>query len=196
MPKLSDTRLVILSAAARRKDGAILQLPRSLKIKGGTVTKTLENLRKKGLLEEKPTSREAAAWREREDGRRMMLILTEAGLQAIGGEPAGESIEQPTPRKARAKKPRRRAVLKTAASQPKGEKSQTAVRKGTKQALLIDLLKRKKGATIEEIVEAIGWQAHSVRGAISGALKKKLGLAVTSEKVQARGRVYRIAGTR
>ncbi len=48
------------------------------------------------------------------------------------------------------------------------------------------------GATIEEIVEATGWQAHSVRGAISGALKKKLGLAVTSEKVQARGRVYRI----
>ncbi len=196
MPKLTDTQLVVLSAAARRKDGAVLPLPKSLKIKGGTVTKTLENLRKKGLLEEKPASREAAAWREREDGRRMMLILTEAGLQAIGGEPAGESIEQPTPRKARAKKPRRRAVLKTAASQPKGEKSQTADRKGTKQALLIDLLKRKKGATIEEIVEAIGWQAHSVRGAISGALKKKLGLAVTSEKVQARGRVYRIAGTR
>ncbi len=196
MPKLTDTQLVVLSAAARRKDGAVLPLPKSLKIKGGTVTKTLENLRKKGLLEEKPASREAAAWREREDGRRMMLILTEAGLQAIGGEPAGESIEQPTPRKARAKKPRRRAVLKTAASQPKGEKTQTAVRKGTKQALLIDLLRRRKGATIEEIVEATGWQPHSVRGAISGALKKKLGLAVTSERVGDRGRVYRIVGTR
>ncbi len=70
------------------------------------------------------------------------------------------------------------------------------LRPGTKQALLIDLLKRKKGATMEEIVEAIGWQAHSVRGAISGALKKRLGLAVTSEKVQARGRVYRIVGSR
>ncbi len=61
-----------------------------------------------------------------------------------------------------------------------------------KQALLIDLLKRKKGATIEEIVEATGWQAHSVRGAISGALKKKLGLMVTSDPVEKRGRVYRI----
>ncbi len=71
-----------------------------------------------------------------------------------------------------------------------------AVRPGTKQALLIDLLTRKKGATIEEIVEATGWQPHSVRGAISGALKKKLGLAVTSEKVGGRGRVYRIAGSR
>ncbi len=61
---------------------------------------------------------------------------------------------------------------------------------------MIDLLKRKKGATIEEIAEATGWQAHSVRGAISGALKNKLGLAVTSERVEDRGRVYRIAGTR
>ncbi len=57
---------------------------------------------------------------------------------------------------------------------------------------MIDLLKRKKGATIEEIVEATGWQAHSVRGAISGTLKKKLGLAVTSERVDGRGRTYRI----
>ncbi len=85
-----------------------------------------------------------------------------------------------------------RAEPKPSGSKPKGRTSPPAVRPGTKQALLIDLLKRKKGATIEEIVEATGWQAHSVRGAISGALKKKLGLAVTSEKVQARGRVYRI----
>ncbi len=61
---------------------------------------------------------------------------------------------------------------------------------------MIDLLKRKKGATIEEIVAATGWQPHSVRGAISGTLKKKLGLAVTSERVGDGSRVYRIAGTR
>ncbi len=71
-----------------------------------------------------------------------------------------------------------------------------AVRKGTKQALLIDLLKRKTGAAIDEIVEATGWQPHSVRGAISGALKKKLGLTVTSDNVEGRGRVYRIVGGR
>ena len=68
-----------------------------------------------------------------------------------------------------------------------------AVRAGTKQMLLIDLLERKRGATVPEIVKAIGWQPHSVRGAISGSLKKKLGLAVTSETVEGRGRVYRIA---
>ena len=64
----------------------------------------------------------------------------------------------------------------------------------TKQALLINLLKRKRGATIAEICEAIGWQAHSVRGAISGTLKKKLGLTISAEKVEGRGRVYRIVG--
>ena len=65
-------------------------------------------------------------------------------------------------------------------------------REGTKLASLIALLSQKQGATIGELAEAAGWQAHSVRGAISGALKKKLGLTVESEIVAGRGRVYRI----
>ena len=63
----------------------------------------------------------------------------------------------------------------------------------SKQAKLIEMLKRPEGASIEEIVAAFDWQAHTVRGAIAGALKKKLGLDVTSEKIEGRGRVYRIA---
>jgi predicted transcriptional regulator len=57
---------------------------------------------------------------------------------------------------------------------------------------MIALLRRPAGATIDEIVAATGWQKHTVRGAIAGALKKKLGLQVTSEKVEGRGRVYQI----
>ena len=68
------------------------------------------------------------------------------------------------------------------------------VRAGTKQAGLIEMLRTTEGASIAEIVAATGWQPHTVRGAIAGALKKKLGLHVTSEKVKGRGRVYRIAG--
>ncbi len=64
----------------------------------------------------------------------------------------------------------------------------------TKQALMVELLKRPAGATIGDLTKATGWQAHSVRGAISGTLKKKLGLTVTSVPVEGRGRVYRIAG--
>ena len=63
----------------------------------------------------------------------------------------------------------------------------------SKQAKLIELLKRPGGASIAQLVKALGWQAHTVRGAISGALKKKLGLTVTSEKAEAGARVYRIA---
>ncbi len=166
MPKLTDTQLVILSTAAQRRDRAVLPLSKSLKIKGGAVTKTLEGLRKKGLLEEKPAARNAAAWRET-DGRRMMLVITDAGLQAIDGEPAEESSKQPTPTKTRAKKPRRRIVQKPITATPKGKKSQTATRQGTKRALLIDLLKRKKGTPIEAIVETLGWLPHTGRAALT-----------------------------
>ena len=63
---------------------------------------------------------------------------------------------------------------------------------GTKQDALIAMLKRPEGASIAEIMEATGWLAHTCRGAIAGALKKKLGLEVTSEKVEGRGRTYKV----
>jgi hypothetical protein len=56
------------------------------------------------------------------------------------------------------------------------------------------MLQRSRGATIDELAEALDWQPHTVRGAIAGALKKTLGLNITSEKVEKRGRVYRVAG--
>jgi hypothetical protein len=65
-------------------------------------------------------------------------------------------------------------------------------RANTKQAQLVALLRRSQGATIQEIATATGWQSHSVRGVISGALKKRLGLTITS-KQEKRGRVYRVS---
>lgn len=62
----------------------------------------------------------------------------------------------------------------------------------TKQAQLVALMLRRQGAAIGEMASAIGWQPHSVRGAISGALKKKLGLTVITETVAGRGRIYRL----
>ncbi len=196
MPKLTDTQLVILSCAARRQDRAGLPLPKSLKVKGGAITKTLKGLRKKDLLDEKPAARNAAAWREGEDGRRMMLVITDTGLQAIGVDVDEKTSKQSRSTKTQSRQRRRRTERKPSGAKVNGRTSPAAVRPGTKQALLIDLLKRKKGATIEKIIEATGWQPHSVRGAISGTLKKKLGLMVTSERVGNGSRVYRIAGRR
>ncbi len=126
MPMLTDTQLVILSAAARRQDRAVLPLPKSLKIKGGAATKTLEGLRKKGLLDEEPAARNAAAWREGEDGRRMMLVITEAGLQAIGVDVDEKTSKRSRSTKTQAKKRRGGTVRKPAAATPKGKQSQTS----------------------------------------------------------------------
>jgi hypothetical protein len=67
-------------------------------------------------------------------------------------------------------------------------------RERTKEALLIDMLRRPEGATIAQIMAVTGWKAHTCRGAFAGALKKKRGLIVASEKAQGGERVYRIAG--
>jgi hypothetical protein len=67
-------------------------------------------------------------------------------------------------------------------------------RDNTKQATLIAMLRRPEGATIAQMASALEWQAHTVRGALAGALKKKLGLTLASEKVPGADRVYRIPG--
>ena len=67
-----------------------------------------------------------------------------------------------------------------------------AKREGTKQAVLIELLTRAEGATLPQMTEATGWQVHTGRGAMAGALKKKLGLEITSEKQTGADRIYRI----
>ena len=72
----------------------------------------------------------------------------------------------------------------------------TQVRRHSKQSMVVDMLSRPEGATIEQIVERTGWQAHTVRGVFAGALKKKLGLTIASEKTSGPGgaqRIYRIA---
>lgn len=178
MTKLSDTQSVILSAAAQRTDRFALPLPKSLK--GGAAHKVVSALVAKGLLKEVKANRKLndPVWRETEDGRLVTLVITDAGLAAIGieqdesKEPASEAPASPQPAAPKERKPR----------------------EGTKQQQMIDLLRRPTGATLVEIVEATGWQQHTIRGAMAGALKKKLGLTITSEKDEARGRVYRLCG--
>lgn len=66
------------------------------------------------------------------------------------------------------------------------------LRAGTKQAMVLAMLRRPEGATVAQIMEATGWQAHTVRGTLAGVFKRKLGMAVTSDKHQDQERVYRI----
>ena len=203
MTKLSDTQLTILSAAAQRPDGNLLPLPASLR--GGAAAKVVGALLARGLVREEVTENRAKAdtalntlWRNLEDGRGVLLRVTAAGLDALGIEP--EVAQEP-------EAPQRPGAGRTdssdageslsAGSDEGASASHTAplrgkTREGTKQAALVAMLQRPKGATIAEVVEATGWRPHTVRGALAGAPKKRLGLTITSDKVEGRGRVYRV----
>ncbi|WP_417722862.1 DUF3489 domain-containing protein [Salipiger sp.] len=187
MTKLSDTQALILSAATQRPEHIALPLPESLR--GGAAAKVVGAMLAKGLLQEvdADTRKGELVWRETGDGHGVTLVATDAGLAAIGIEtedantaPAG-ATDAPTEKSA----PEAATGTETA---PKAR----TPREGTKQATLIAMLRAPGGATLDEIVAATGWLSHTARGAMSGALKKKLGLTIISEKVDGRGRVYAI----
>lgn len=137
-----------------------------------------------------------------EDGRVAEVQGQKAVAMDMGLTPAEANMLIEAPAKAA---PKRRAALDPISAEvqvPALAKKQRAKeaegtggqkREGTKQAIMIEMLRAPEGTTIAAIMEKNGWQAHTVRGAFAGALKKA-GLNVTSEKIEGRGRVYRIAG--
>ena len=163
MPKFTDTQLVILSAAAWRDDGAVLPLAKSLKVNKGSAATSLKSLTKRSLITERRAASGEVVWRQTKSGEQIALIIADAGLTAIGVDPAPAAV----------------------ASNPG--------RPGSKQALLLDMLNNANGASFDELSAALGWQGHSVRGAIAGTVKKKLGFSVISKRCPDQGRVYRIA---
>jgi hypothetical protein len=230
MTKLSDTQAVILSAASQRDDLSVLPLPETLKLTGGALTKVLGSLEAKGLIEHQGTSRgddlpplrvtraglEAIGVGEDEPDSTPAPVTNapQGAPDAQDAATAGEEPQAPAApaeaahapaagrRKAKAAKAK---VVKAKATPAKAAPSDTPTpRAGTKQARMVELLRRPEGATVEQIAKATGWQKHTIRGAIAGALKKKLGLNVEAtrtrevgpNKTGAKGSttVYRIVG--
>jgi len=187
MTKLSDTQALILSAAAQRPERIALPLPDSLR--GGAAAKVVGAMLAKGLLQEVDADlrKGEPMWRKTGDGHGVTLVATDAGLAAIGIEP-----ENANPAPTCADEAPSDAPATDTPTETEGAPKARTPREGTKQATLIAMLRAPEGATIEEIMAATGWQSHTVRGAMAGALKKKLGLEVTSEKVEGRGRVYAV----
>ena len=171
--QLSDTQAVILSAACARDDAMVF--PITAKLKGGAVGNVCKSLLKHGLIEEVAATDLNTVWRHDEERGPITLRATPLAYSTLG---ISDDADGDTPQDA--------ALPQPLTPVP------TPTRTGTKQAALIAMLRAPGGATIDEIVEATGWQAHTVRGAMSGALKKKLGLTITSEKIEGRGRVYRL----
>ena len=188
MTKLSDTQALILNAAAQRDNRIALPLPDSLR--GGAAAKVVGAMIARGLLQEVDADvhKGETVWRQTDDGHGITLLATDAGLAAIGIEPedadtgpagvTGAPIEEAAP-------------ISTTATDP-APRART-LREGTKQETVIAMLRAPQGATVDEIAAATSWAHHTIRGFLSGALKKRLGLTITSEKVEERGRVYRLS---
>lgn len=180
MTKLTETQTLILTRASARSGNLALPLPEGLH--GAAAKMAIGRMIKLGLIEEADANlrRKEPLWRETGDGHGTTLIATEAGLAAVGIEPLVS---------------RAVASARNANAEPApatGGAAPVRGRAGTKQATIIALLQRPDGASIAEIVAATGWKAHSARGMISGVLKKKLGLAITTVKEGGRGSVHRL----
>ncbi|CAA7621907.1 DUF3489 domain-containing protein [Magnetospirillum sp. SS-4] len=185
---LSDTQAVILSTACAREGGFLLPITAALK--GGAVKMVLTSLIKKELAEEIPAEPGAPVWREDEDGPPLTLRATPTAYEALGmdADAGAETVPEVVSAADMADQP------ETPPSEALGANRPRKPREGTKQEALIAMLKRPEGASIAEIMAETGWLAHSIRGFIAGTVKKKLGLTVTSEKHEARGRTYRLVG--
>jgi hypothetical protein len=192
MPQLSDSQLVVLTAACQRPDRCVF--PVTARLKGNAAGNVLKSLLNKGLIKEVRAKRDDTVWRHDENRGRMTLVATKAAFAALGIDaqetPSEDETEiAPNDSEDAGEEPKAQRKAKSRVSRTAAPRT----RDGSKQAQLIAMLRRAKGATVDEIAEALEWQRHTVRGAIAGALKKKLGLDVTSEKDDTRGRIYRIA---
>lgn len=165
--ELTDVQRAVLQAAARSANLVAWPVPQVLKLNKGSTSIVIKGLLKRGLLEERRALGHDSIWRDGHDGKSLTLVISRVGLDAIGMRPSdqpavGETTRPRTPRA------------------------------GSKLSILVEMLSRDEGATVEELAAATGWQAHSVRGVMSGALAKDYGLGTTSQKVEGRGRAYRI----
>ena len=174
--QLSDTQAVILSTACAREDAMVF--PITANLKGGAVGNVCKSLLKRGLIEEAPATDHNTVWRHDEDRGPITLRATALAYATLGITDDPE-VQQDRPAEAKGE----------ATPAPKAIRYRT----GTKQEAVIAMLRAEGGATIEEIMAATNWAGHTTRGFLSGALKKKLGLAITSEKIEGRGRAYMIA---
>lgn len=162
--QLTATQTTILNNAADHPDGNIEPLPVTLR--GGARTKVIDGLLVRNLVAH--------------DGN--AYLITDTGYAAIGR--TSSAPETTTDAELEVLIAAREAEWQGAPRHPRAQ---------SKQATVITLLKQPDGATLRQLMETTGWQAHTVRGTISGMVKKRLGYNVLSERRPDGERVYRIA---
>jgi len=162
---LSATQTQVLQHAALTTEGRLLWFPENLK--GGAKAKVLGSLSKRDLI-----TSQGPDW-----------FIATAGYAALG-----------LPRRAPVTLAALDAVIANASANEQAAAEPTQ-RTPSKQAQVLTLLQRDEGATLQQMCALTNWQAHTVRGALAGAFKKKLGLVITSTKDAGGERTYRLAPT-
>jgi len=167
MTNINEAQRQILIAAARTAEGEI-DPPADAKL--------AKSLIKKGWAVSEPLAEGGGRLMITDAGREVIAVAGEPVSAADGDTRSDEVAESSDPSPAK----RARGVRKSSTEWPTG-----------KLGILVTLLQRPQGANLEEMTAATGWQTHSVRGAMSGALKKGFGFVIDSRKTEA-GRTYRI----
>ena len=152
-PKLNDVQLILLSTAAQRDDGNVLPVAESIANNEDRIRKAVPLLLKRGLVEEQSIKDRRLAWREDEE-RPVGLFITPASRQLIAPAEDGEAANGLT------------------TSAPAAAKKSPQARGGSKAELVLGLLRRPEGATLNELVDATGWLPHTTRAALTGLRKK------------------------
>ena len=175
--KLTDTQLMLLSQASQREDH-LVTTPATLK--GGAVKAVISELLIHSLVAETHVARGAPSWRKDEHEQPIGLKLTRAGLEAIGLEPDREASSAGPPSQ-------QGQVRDNGQCGP----HPAAAREGSKRALIIALLRREEGASLDDLVQATGWLPHTTRAALTGLRQR--GYELARDQGEGGRSVYRIA---
>ncbi len=202
-PRLSDAALILLGVAAGRADGLILPPPASCQARGRALERVLGSLLKTTLVSEVPVATDEQAWRRDETGNRIGLQITDHGRHVLGlptpepnhaeSPPAGEAMVSVKDREGG------RPIGSAAGSQIVDEElsaesiaglAASLPERRTKQARLVRLLSEPAGQSVAALGQALGWQPHTVRAALTGLRQR--GLALRKEKGASGTTMYRI----
>jgi len=152
MTTLTDIQIILLSTAASRPDGSLLPPPESLGTGAARIRKTVATLISRGFAQEILAADGTDFWRE-EDGQGIAVVITDTGRAAIApGDSDGSQQSE--------------------SAAPANEAPLALPAYPTKTAMVIDLLSRAEGATLDDLVRATGWLPHTMRAALTGLRKK------------------------
>ena len=190
--QLSPSQHAILAHAINHTNGQIVWFPDN--IKGGARKKVIDAMFNRTLIINDGTNWIVASGGYEALGMTRPVFDGHTGASQVLADEIG--TEDPTDAEVDASNgidPEIESAVTAIENAARVETKTPRTRDNSKQATVIGMLKRPEGATIQQIVDSTGWQAHTVRGTFAGAFKKKLGLNVTSTKDPGAQRIYRIS---